>query len=58
MPDREGRAPVALLLCGHHLRAHGKALRKAGATLYDADGLPLPEDALSSPSVCRRGTRL
>ncbi len=33
--------PGDLRLCGHHYRASGAALRAAGATVYDAAGMPI-----------------
>ena len=42
MPPAPGRLhPVDLLLCGHHYRAGRAALRAAGATAYDAAGVPV-----------------
>ena len=38
--------PVELFLCGHHYRVSRKALAKAGAVVYDGEGLPVPVDAL------------
>lgn len=41
MPRSADRAPVELLLCGHHYRAASQALQAAGATVFDVNGMPL-----------------
>jgi hypothetical protein len=32
---------VELLFCGHHFRSHRHALTAAGATIFDAAGIPI-----------------
>lgn len=44
MPATDGRrAPVDLLLCGHHYRQARQALAGCGATFLDTLGYPLDE---------------
>jgi len=44
LPASGHRAPVELLLCGHHYRQSRQALAVLGATLTDLKGQPLASE--------------
>jgi hypothetical protein len=45
-PTADRGRPADLLLCGHHFRVHEYALARAGAAVFDVNGVPLSPETL------------